>query len=99
MLNSVCALRVAENVAETAPQKFKKLHSTTTALRSKINKLKQALKAKKDAIAPATLDKLIKDIREFNAGAVDSALDRHIDSVLAAWITKNKVKGVQNGRP
>ncbi|MFA5572152.1 MAG: hypothetical protein WDA42_03515 [Candidatus Bathyarchaeia archaeon] len=92
MLNSVCALRVILDKLEPVPQKFKQINSTTTALRSEINTLKQALQAKQDTVAPATVDKLIKDIRDFNAGAVDTALDRHIDKVLSAWLTKNKLK-------
>jgi hypothetical protein len=54
MLNSVCALRVILDKLEPVPQKFKQINSTTTALRSEINTLKQALQAKQDTVAPAT---------------------------------------------
>ena len=92
MLNSVCALRVILDKLEPVPQKFKQINSTTTALRSEITKLKQALKTKQYAVTPAIVDNLVTDIRDFNAGAVDTALDRHIDKVLSAWLTKNKLK-------
>lgn len=98
MLNSFCALRIIPGVIETTPQKFKHLTSTTAALRTEITQLKQALHATQGLVAPAIVDTLIEDIRDFNAGAVDSALDRHIDKVLSAWLTKNKIKGVRNGR-
>ena len=102
MLNSLCALRVIPGVIETTPQKFKPLTSTTTALRTEITQLKQELQATQGSVAPAIVDTLIEDIRAFNAGAIDSALDRHIDRVLAAWLTKNKLKslkGRKHGRP
>lgn len=34
---------------------------------------------------------LVEEIRKFNAGAVDEALDNHIDVALDAWVKKHHI--------
>lgn len=36
------------------------------------------------------IEKLLEDVKKFNAGAVDEPLSRHVDKVFAEWLETHK---------
>ncbi len=45
-----------------------------------------------DRIRVEEVVELLEKVRDFNAGAVDAPLDRHIDAVFAQWLQDKNLK-------